>query len=122
VVSNPWNLEVSSIALQNTYLGREVYLRVMGGNMKRLLEKHTAQIAKNSKVNLEEAMKVKYLHEFDRVVQGPTWGYPTEGAYYRDASSTDSIFAIKVYELAYIPLFILLLTITDTLSCDQCRR
>jgi predicted alpha/beta-fold hydrolase len=24
------------------------------------------------------------------------WGYPTEGAYYRDASSIDSIFGIKV--------------------------
>ena len=34
-----------------------------------------------------------------RIVQGPTWGYPTEGAYYRDASSSDSLIAVK------IPLF-----------------
>lgn len=25
-----------------------------------------------------------------------TWGYPTEGAYYRDASSIDSLLAVKV--------------------------
>lgn len=34
-----------------------------------------------------------------RDVQGPTWGYPTEGAYYRDASSADSVLAVR------IPLF-----------------
>jgi len=42
---------------------------------------------------------VKYLHEFDREVQGPTWGHPTEGAYYRDSSSVDSLLAVR------IPLF-----------------
>jgi len=34
-----------------------------------------------------------------RELQGPTWGYPTEGAYYRDASSCDSLLAVR------IPLF-----------------
>jgi len=34
-----------------------------------------------------------------RDVQGPTWGYPTEGAYYRDSSSADSVLAVR------IPLF-----------------
>ena len=34
-----------------------------------------------------------------REVQGPTWGYPTEGTYYRDASSSDAVLAVK------IPLF-----------------
>lgn len=36
---------------------------------------------------------------FSRDLQGPTWGYPTEGAYYRDASSCDSLLAVR------IPLF-----------------
>jgi len=31
-----------------------------------------------------------------RYIQGPTWGYPTEGAYYRDAASTDSLLAVKI--------------------------
>lgn len=34
-----------------------------------------------------------------REIQCPTWGYPTVGAYYRDASSSDSLLAVR------IPLF-----------------
>ncbi|EPQ66747.1 Bgt-4827-2 [Blumeria graminis f. sp. tritici] len=71
----------------------------MGGNMKRLLELHYDSVSQNPKLDFEKIRKAVYLHEFDRLVQGPTWGYPTEGAYYRDASSTDALLAIK------IPLF-----------------
>lgn len=99
VISNPWNLESGSLALQRTWLGREIYSKTMGNNMKRLLELHHDQIAKNTNLDFEKISKARYLHEFDREVQGPTWGYPTEGAYYRDASSTDALLAVK------IPLF-----------------
>ena len=71
----------------------------MGTNMKKLIERHHDEVAKNSALDFEKIRKVTYLHEFDREVQGPAWGYPTEGAYYRDASSTDALFAIR------IPLF-----------------
>jgi len=36
------------------------------------------------------------LFEFDREVQCNTWGYPSEGAYYRDASSVDSLLAARI--------------------------
>lgn len=36
----------------------------------------------------------------ESVVQGPTWGYPTEGAYYRDAASVDSLLAVRIPFLA----------------------
>lgn len=42
-------------------------------------------------------IEAKIIH---RVVQCPSWGYPTEGAYYRDASSVDSLLAIRVPFLA----------------------
>jgi predicted alpha/beta-fold hydrolase len=71
----------------------------MGGNLKRLVEVHAKQIALNPNVDLERVRNVTYLHEFDRELQGPTWGYPTEGAYYRDASSVDVLMAVR------IPLF-----------------
>ena len=96
VLSNPWNLEVSSLALQRTSLGLHVYSRVMGTNMKKLFEKHVDQISKNPRIDVEKVRRLRYLHEFDRDVQGPTWGYPTEGAYYRDASSSDSVLAIRI--------------------------
>ncbi|CZT13314.1 related to P.glauca late embryogenesis abundant protein and YBR177c and YPL095c [Rhynchosporium graminicola] len=99
ICSNPWNLDAGSLALQRTWLGREIYSKTMGSNMKRLIELHHDEAAKNPALDFEKIRNVKYLHEFDREVQGPTWGYPTEGAYYRDASSTDSLFAIR------IPLF-----------------
>lgn len=117
VCANPWNLDTSSLALQRTWLGREIYSKTMGRNMKRLVERHYEQVSKNLKLDFEKIQKVKYLHEFDREVQAPTWGYPTEGAspstifvysllklrllgaYYRDASSVDALLAVR------IPLF-----------------
>ena len=38
--SNPWNLEVSSMVLQKSWIGLNVYQRVMGSNMKKLFEKY----------------------------------------------------------------------------------
>ncbi|KAF2232094.1 AB-hydrolase YheT [Viridothelium virens] len=99
VVSNPWTLDVSSLALQRTWLGRNVYLTVMGTSMRNLVEQHVEQVSKNPRIDMDRVRKAKYLYEFDREVQGPTWGYPTEGAYYRDASSADAVMAVK------IPLF-----------------
>ncbi|KAI9689422.1 MAG: hypothetical protein M1822_010073 [Bathelium mastoideum] len=99
VLSNPWALEVSSVALQRTWLGMHVYMTVMGTNMRKLVDQHEDQISKNTRIDLDRVRKVKYLYEFDREVQGPTWGYPTENAYYRDASCTDSVLSVK------IPLF-----------------
>ena len=100
VCSNPWNLEVGSITLQSTWLGHEVYSKTMGTSMRRLFEEHVNELSKNSKVNVERIRKINYLYEFDRELQGPTWGYPTEGAYYRDASSCDSLLAVRVPLLA----------------------
>ncbi|KMP02244.1 hypothetical protein CIHG_07022 [Coccidioides immitis H538.4] len=96
ICSNPWNLEIGSLALQRTWLGLEVYSKVMGANMKRLFERHVDAVEKHPRVNVERVRNIKYLHEFDRELQAPVWGYPTETAYYRDASSIDSLFAIKI--------------------------
>jgi len=79
VISNPWNLDTGSLALQRTWIGREIYSKTMGTNMKRLIELHHDQVSKNTKLDFEKIRNIKYLHEFDREVQGPTWGYPTEG-------------------------------------------
>ena len=51
---------------------------------------------KNGNVDIEKIRNTTYLHEFDREIQCPTWGYPTEGAYYRDASSVDLISNIRI--------------------------
>ncbi|KAI1910211.1 hypothetical protein LOZ53_003278 [Ophidiomyces ophidiicola] len=96
ICSNPWNLETGSLALQRTWIGSEIYSKTMGSNMKRLFERHISSIEKHPRVNVEQVRSSRYLHEFDRALQAPVWGYPTESAYYRDASSIDSLFAIKI--------------------------
>jgi len=100
VCANPFNLEVSSKMLQNSFIGKEVYLRYMGDAMKRLIDNHHEELKKFTNLDFEAVKKVTYLNEFDREVQCPTWGYPTEYAYYRDASSTDAVLAIRIPFLA----------------------
>lgn len=39
IVSNPWKLEVASLALQRTWVGLNVYSKAMGANMKKLFER-----------------------------------------------------------------------------------
>ena len=96
IVSNPWDLEASSTALKRSYVGLNVYSRAMGTSMRKLFEKHREEVMQNTALNIDDIRKVKYLHEFDREVQCATWGYPTEGAYYRDASSVDAVLAIRI--------------------------
>ena len=96
ICSSPWNLDAGNSALQRTWIGREIYSKTMGTNMKKLIELHYDELSKNPKLDFEKIRNATYLHEFDREVQGPTWGYPTEGAYYRDASSVDSLLAARI--------------------------
>ncbi|KEZ39944.1 hypothetical protein SAPIO_CDS8914 [Scedosporium apiospermum] len=100
VCSNPFNLEVSSKALQRTLIGKEVYQRVMGTSMKELIKRHQNEIEKYTALDYNRLQSITYLYEFDREVQCVLWGYPTEDAYYRDASSTDAILAIRIPFLA----------------------
>jgi predicted alpha/beta-fold hydrolase len=94
--SNPWNLEVCNVELQRSWLGLHVYSRTMGKNLMKLFEQHREQILKNPGIDELKLRKSRYLHEFDRHVQCPTWGYPTEGAYYRDSQSVDALLAVRV--------------------------
>ncbi|KAH6686311.1 Alpha/Beta hydrolase protein [Plectosphaerella plurivora] len=98
--SNPFNLELSCRGLERTLIGREVYLRVMGTSMKELIANNEQAVKKHTKLDYDRVQAVTYLTEFDREVQCPAWGYPTESSYYRDASSSDSVLAIRIPFLA----------------------
>ena len=39
IVSNPWKLEVGSLALQRSWLGLNIYSKTMGANLKKLYER-----------------------------------------------------------------------------------
>lgn len=94
--SNPWNLDICNVELQRTWLGLNVYCKTMGQNMKGLFEIHKDQILKNDGIDIEKVRKSRYLFEFDRHIQCPTWGYPTEGAYYRDSESVDALLGVRI--------------------------
>ena len=100
VVSNPWDLNIGNTILKRSWIGRNVYLRALGASTKALFFKHPEAVKWNPNIDPDAVRKVKYLYEFDRAVQLPMWGYPTIGAYYRDASSVDSLLKIRVPFLA----------------------
>jgi predicted alpha/beta-fold hydrolase len=66
----------------------------MAGNLKKLAEIHHEQLSKNAKLDYQQVRQAKYLHEFDRAIQCPIWGYPTEGAYCMYSGASRSILAI----------------------------
>lgn len=68
VCSSPWKLEVSSMALNRTFIGREIYSRVMGTNLKKLVDAHKDVLKEDPKLDLEKVMNTTYLWEFDRYV------------------------------------------------------
>lgn len=68
--------------------------------MKKLIANHKEAVLKFTKLDYDQIQSITRLHEFDREVQTVTWGYPTETAYYRDASSCDAVLAIKIPFLA----------------------
>ena len=57
-------------------------------------------VCRNELIDSEHVLNVRYLAEFDQAIQCPTWGYPTAGAYHRDASSCDSVLSIRIPCLA----------------------
>lgn len=65
-------------------------------NMKKLIAKHKDSVIRFTNLDYDRIENVTYLYEFDRAVQCETWGYPTEDAYYRDASTSDAVMAIRV--------------------------
>lgn len=123
VCSNPWNLDTSNICLQSTYLGREVYSKAMGTNMKALAERHYDMISTVPGVSFERMRNVTYLYEFDREIQAPSFGYPSEGAYYRDASSVDMLLNVRVPLLAINalddPVRVTIFARCTLLNCSQ---
>lgn len=64
--------------------------------MRQLSKNHKDEIQRFTSIDYDKLMQLTYLYEFDRAYQCPMWGYPTEEAYYRDASSVDSLLAVRI--------------------------
>lgn len=68
----------------------------MGKSMRHLFDLHEDALCTREGFDPEKIRAGRYLYEFDRDVQCPAWGYATESEYYRDASSSDSVLAIRI--------------------------
>ncbi|KAI0005171.1 AB-hydrolase YheT [Xylariaceae sp. FL0662B] len=100
VCANPWELYLSSKMLQSSWIGQGLYQRVLGTAMRTLASRHKEELDKYTNIDTKNLLNLKYLYEFDRAYQCPTWGYPTEEAYYRDASCNDMLLAVRIPLLA----------------------
>ncbi|KAG7435595.1 putative esterase [Fusarium oxysporum f. sp. raphani] len=87
-------IKVSSKILQNSYIGKEVYLRVMGSALKELAATHRTELEKYSKIDVEAVMNITYLYEFDRLIQCPSWGIRRRIPFLA-VHSTDDPIAVK---------------------------
>ena len=64
--SNPWDLNVSHVGLQRTWLGREIYSKTMGGNLQKLFQVHKEVLLKNEMLDGGVIEKCQHLYEFDK--------------------------------------------------------
>lgn len=89
----------------------------MTAALKKLIGRHKKVLQQLTDLDFDVIENTKYIYDFDRAVQYvvpcpmpyrslltqarcPSWGYPTEEAYYRDASSVDSVMGIRIPFLA----------------------
>ncbi|KAI9701710.1 MAG: hypothetical protein M1820_006338 [Bogoriella megaspora] len=95
LVGNPWNLDVIDTILAKSLPGLHLYQRALGTAFKKAFERHVDMISQNPAIDVKKARESTFLWQWDRYVQCPTWGYPSEGSYYRDTSSIDAVTAIR---------------------------
>jgi len=100
VVSNPWNLEVCALHMQRTLFGRLIYSPFMAFNLMKIFWRNASAIASVAEIDMRKAKQIKYIHEFDRYIQCPSWKFRTETEYYRQSSSSNSVLDVAVPFLA----------------------
>jgi uncharacterized protein len=61
-VSNPWQLKVTADALQSTIVGRELYSKTMGTNLKRVFMRQYSVMKDHPKVDWNALKKAKFIH------------------------------------------------------------
>lgn len=105
-ISNPWQLKVTSDTLFSTFLGRELYSKTMGANLKRVFNRQLPIMKDHPKIDWQALKKAKLVRgsnaqmhpltsDFDAAVTAPVFGYSTVVDYYTTASSSNSLPNIK---------------------------
>ncbi|KAJ3571880.1 hypothetical protein NP233_g3452 [Leucocoprinus birnbaumii] len=108
----PWNLEDNNDRLVNSYLGKHIYSKGMGGNLQTLLKRHYKAISADPDHYVSQAatkavsLKNPTLEEFDeaftRIAGGPPPVFPFSSSreYYRHMSTHIILREVQVPFLA----------------------
>lgn len=101
-MGTPWDFQVASHALVESYVGNKIYSPTMCQNLLRLLKTHTAGdslkfdgIVEEYKNN-PEAFELKLLRDFDDVFTSRMFGFNCASEYYRHASPDQRLLNVRV--------------------------
>jgi uncharacterized protein len=61
-VCNPWALKVTSDALNENFVGRQLYSKTMGVNLKRVFMRQYGMMKDHPKIDWKAFKKAQYLH------------------------------------------------------------
>lgn len=102
VVGAPWDFQVASHALVETYLGSKIYSPTMCQNLLKLLNVHLStdnvkfgEIIEEYKKN-PESFELKLLRDFDDVFTSRMFGFNCASEYYRHASPDQRLLNVRV--------------------------
>lgn len=96
VVANPWDLNVSNVMINESWIGRNVYSPTMAKNLMRLIKNNSEVLQKHP--HFQKGMKApfpKLISDFDDNFTAPFFGFNASSDYYRNASSVNRLATIR---------------------------
>ncbi|RUP36175.1 LOW QUALITY PROTEIN: hypothetical protein BC936DRAFT_138482 [Jimgerdemannia flammicorona] len=106
-------LNISSILLDRTWVGKNVYSHSMCNSLKASFARHADMLLSNPELDSTSIAAARTLREFDTAVTRVVFGYDTVNDYYRDASSSRFITRVRV------PL-LCLNAVDDPIAAGEC--
>ncbi|RKP09574.1 Alpha/Beta hydrolase protein, partial [Thamnocephalis sphaerospora] len=95
-VSNPFDLHIAALALERSWIRRNIHSPAMINSLKTIYLKHYDQLDQVPDLDSERILSAKSVREFDTHLTTIMGGYNTVGDYYRDASSSRWITRVHV--------------------------
>ncbi|KAI9018845.1 Alpha/Beta hydrolase protein [Hyaloraphidium curvatum] len=97
-VANPADLLAGSRHLESSFFLKNVYSRIMGGNLITMLKRHIHHFheAQYPFVDLPRVVASKSILEFDDRFTAPLFGFASAAEYYRYASSANFVHTISI--------------------------
>ncbi|KAJ3017755.1 UNVERIFIED_CONTAM: hypothetical protein HDU68_011497, partial [Siphonaria sp. JEL0065] len=102
-IANPYDLHLGLTFLHSTWLGKEVYSKVMTQSLIGIYKKHRNMFEKNlnhpqyiEPISSTQILKAKYLPDFDEAATRRVFGYRSVSEYYRMGSSAQYLPDVRI--------------------------